>query len=207
MTTTSIEDCEGDGIFGLREDSDSFNDRMKGMNMQEVRRRFTSMEAWELPKHPSAIAPEGVRTNPDMDPVPVPMRTWSLWTILAYWSTDLMNLSTLQTAGSILAVGLSWREAIPIMFVGTTCIAIAMVLNGAIGSRLHVPFSVIATGSFGFYLRYVLLVEAYLSDHVVYSGLGIEADFHLRYFAIVSRAILAMFWLGVQVLTRTHHFN
>ncbi|KAK0368458.1 NCS1 nucleoside transporter [Colletotrichum limetticola] len=144
---------------------------MKGIDMQEARRRFTSMEAWELPKHPSAIAPEGVRTNPDMDPVPVPMRTWSLWTILAYWSTDLMNLSTLQTAGSILAVGLSWREAIPIMFVGTTCIAIAMVLNGAIGSRLHVPFSVIATGSFGFYLRY---------------------------FAIVSRAILAMFWLGVQ---------
>lgn len=57
------------------------------------------------------------------------------------------------------------------MAVGTFAIAIAMVLNGAIGSRLHVPFSVIATGSFGFYFRY---------------------------FAIVSRAILAMFWFGVQ---------
>jgi nucleobase:cation symporter-1, NCS1 family len=106
-----------------------------------------------------------------MDPVPMEARTWSVWTILAYWSSDLINLTTWQTASSILAVGLSWREAIPIMLVGTTCIAIAMVLNGAIGARLHVPFSVITTGSFGYYLRY---------------------------FAIASRAILAMFWLGIQ---------
>lgn len=46
-----------------------------------------------------------------------------------------------------------------------------MVLNGAIGAKLHVPFSVITTGPFGYYFRY---------------------------FCIVSRAILAMFWLGIQ---------
>lgn len=106
-----------------------------------------------------------------MDPVPVADQTWSVWTILAYWASDLINLSTWETAGSVLAVGLSWREAIPIMFVATACIAIPMVLNGAIGSKLHVPFSVITTGSFGF---------------------------HLRYFAIASRCILAMFWFGIQ---------
>ncbi|KAF4812201.1 putative permease [Colletotrichum tropicale] len=144
---------------------------MRGYGKDEVKRRCTSLQAWELPKHPSTIAPDGVWSNSDMDPVPLEQQTWSIWTILAYWSSDLMNLSTLQTAGSILAVGLSWREAIPAMAVGTFAIAIAMVLNGAIGSRLHVPFSVIATGSFGFYFRY---------------------------FAIVSRAILAMFWFGVQ---------
>lgn len=55
--------------------------------------------------------------------------------------------------------------------VGTTCVAIPMVLNGAIGAKLHVPFSVITTGSFGYYFRY---------------------------FCIVSRAILAMFWFGIQ---------
>ncbi|KAJ0144676.1 putative permease, partial [Colletotrichum tanaceti] len=145
---------------------------MKGFNREELRLRCTSIKAWELPRHSSsALAPEGVWTNEDMDPVKPEDQTWSIWTILAYWSSDLMNLSTLQTAGSILAVGLSWRESIPIMFVGTTCIAVAMVLNGAIGSRLHLPFSVIAAGSFGYWLRY---------------------------FAIVSRAVLAMFWLGVQ---------
>ncbi|OLN96933.1 putative permease C1683.05-like protein 2 [Colletotrichum chlorophyti] len=144
---------------------------MKSYDKQELRRRCTSVKAWELPKHPSAIAPDGVYTNPDMDPVPLEQQTWSVWTILAYWSSDLMNLSTLQTAGSILAVGLDWRAAIPIMLVGTTCIAVAMCLVGSVGSRLHIPFSVFATASFGYYFRY---------------------------FAIVSRAVLAMFWLGVQ---------
>ncbi|KAK1853387.1 ncs1 allantoate transporter [Colletotrichum chrysophilum] len=83
---------------------------MRGYGKDEVKRRCTSLWAWELPKHPSTIAPDGVWTNSDMDPVPLEQQTWSIWTILAYWSSDLMNLSTLQTAGSILAVGLSWRE-------------------------------------------------------------------------------------------------
>jgi NCS1 family nucleobase:cation symporter-1 len=90
---------------------------------------------------------------------------------MAYWASDMVALNILETASSIVAVGLSWREAIPIMFVGTFCVSIPMVLNGAIGSRLHVPFSVIAASSFGFYFRY---------------------------FATIIRAILAMFWLGVQ---------
>jgi nucleobase:cation symporter-1, NCS1 family len=94
---------------------------------------------------------------------------------MAYWATDMVNLGTWQTASSILAVGLSWREAIPIMVVGNFCVAIPMVLNGAIGAYLHVPFSVVTTSSFGY---------------------------HLRYFCIVSRAILAMFWLGIQVRGR-----
>lgn len=46
-----------------------------------------------------------------------------------------------------------------------------MVLNGAIGAHLHVPFSVIVRSGFGYYFGY---------------------------FCIVSRCILAMFWLGIQ---------
>ncbi|KAJ2903963.1 ncs1 allantoate transporter [Zalerion maritima] len=144
---------------------------MPKVSKSELKARLSSVHAWELPKVTGAIAPDYVWTNHDMDPVPLHDQTWSVWTILAYWASDLMNLSTWETAGSVLAVGLSWREAIPIMFVGTSCIAIPMILNGAIGSRLHVPFSVIVTSSFGSYLRY---------------------------FAIVSRCILAMFWLGIQ---------
>lgn len=47
-----------------------------------------------------------------------------------------------------------------------------MVLNGMTGARLHIPFPVINRASFGFWLSY---------------------------FAVISRAILAMFWYGVQV--------
>lgn len=44
-----------------------------------------------------------------------------------------------------------------------------MVLNGAAGAELHIPFAVLVRSSFGYYFGY---------------------------FCIVSRCILAMFWLG-----------
>ncbi|MCJ1353488.1 MAG: hypothetical protein MMC33_003474 [Icmadophila ericetorum] len=138
---------------------------------QTVRERCTSLKSWELPKQESALAPPDVWTNKDMDPVPPEDQTWSLWTWMAYWATDTINLGTWETASSVIAIGLNWRDAIPIMVVGTSCVAIPMVLNGAIGARLHIPFSVIVRSSFGYYLGY---------------------------FCIVSRSILAMFWLGIQ---------
>jgi len=96
-----------------------------------VKERCTSLDSWALPKEKSAIAPDYVRTNKDMDPVPKEDQTWSMWTWMAYWATDTINLGTWETASSIIAVGLTWRDAIPIMVVGTTCVAIPMVLNGA----------------------------------------------------------------------------
>ncbi|KAI1324650.1 permease for cytosine/purines, uracil, thiamine, allantoin-domain-containing protein [Xylariaceae sp. FL0255] len=138
-----------------------------------IKHRFTSLHAWQLPKQTGALAPPHVWTNRDMDPTPLKDQTWGIGSIIAYWATDVVNLATWQNASAVLAVGLSWREAIPIMFIGNLVVAIPIVLNGAIGATLHVPFSVIATSSFGYYLRY---------------------------FCIVSRAILAMFWLGIQTV-------
>ncbi|KKY28539.1 putative ncs1 allantoate transporter [Phaeomoniella chlamydospora] len=138
---------------------------------ETIKHRLTSVKAWELPKQESAVAPPEVWTNPDMDPTPIEHQTWTLWTWMAYWATDTINLGTWETASSIVSVGLIWKDAIPIMVVGTFCVAIPMVLNGAIGAKMHVPFSVIVRSSFGYYLAY---------------------------FCIASRCILAMFWLGIQ---------
>ncbi|KAI2638421.1 NCS1 nucleoside transporter [Xylaria nigripes] len=144
---------------------------MKWPSASEIKQRCTSLRAWEIPKQTGALAPPHVWTNRDMDPTPIEQQTWGIWTIIAYWASDVLALSTWQTASAVLAVGLSWREAILIMFLGNFTVSIPIVLNGEIGSKLHVPFSVIATSSFGYYLRY---------------------------FSIISRAILGMFWLGIQ---------
>lgn len=70
---------------------------------------------WELPKSSSNMAPDYVHSNRDMDPTPPEDQTWTIWSIMAYWATDTINLGTWETASSILSVGLSWREAIPCM--------------------------------------------------------------------------------------------
>jgi NCS1 family nucleobase:cation symporter-1 len=80
---------------------------------QTVKRRFTSLSSWQLAKQKSALTPDHVWTNEDMDPVKIENQTWTLWTWMAYWATDTINLGTWETASAILAVGLSWREAIP----------------------------------------------------------------------------------------------
>ena len=53
-----------------------------------------------------------IRTNADMDPVPPKYQTWTLWTWMAYWATDTINLGTWETASSVIAIGLTWRDAI-----------------------------------------------------------------------------------------------
>lgn len=75
----------------------------------------TSLSTWQLPKQSSALAPDHIWTNEDMDPVKIEDQTWTLWTWMAYWASDTISVGTWETAGSIIALGLSWREAIPIV--------------------------------------------------------------------------------------------
>jgi len=138
---------------------------------QAVKASFTSVKAWELPKHDSTLAPEEVWTNKDMDPVPLQYQTWTNWTWIAYWASDCINVATWETASGIISVGLTWRDAIPIIFVACVCVTVPLYGNGHLGAKLHIPFAVAVRSAFGF---------------------------NLAYFAIISRAILGTFWLGVQ---------
>lgn len=75
---------------------------------------------------------------------------------------------------SMLAVGLSWRQALPAIAIGHTVIAVVMVCNGTVGARLHISFPVLNRSSFGFWFSY---------------------------FSVISRVVLSMFWFGIQTFT------
>lgn len=109
-----------------------------------------------------------------MDPVPPKYRTWSTWNYVAYWISDAANVPVYELASSMLAIGLSWRQALPSIALGHLIIACVMVLNGTIGARLHISFPVLNRSSFGFWFSY---------------------------FSVVSRVILSMFWFGIQTFT------
>ncbi|KNG51845.1 uracil permease [Stemphylium lycopersici] len=68
-------------------------------------------------------------------------------------------------------LGLTWRESLGIVALAFFIISFVIALNGAIGVLHHVPFPVIARASWGFWGSYV---------------------------AIVSRAVLAVFWFAIQ---------
>lgn len=85
-----------------------------------------------------------------------------------------MNAQGWEAPSSIIAVGLTWREAIYCIIIGSTIDTIPLVLNGVIGANLHVPFPVAVRSSFGFYFSR---------------------------FAVIVRLITALFWFSIQTYT------
>ncbi|KAK8134854.1 uracil permease [Apiospora sp. TS-2023a] len=173
--------------------------RRGGAIREKVYLRVTQPSSWKLPKQSSSIAPPDVWTNSgeslpyivpdgpdeapvssevadavqrtDQDPVPEEKRTWTKWAFITYWFSDLITISTWMQASAIMTTGLSATDAILIVLCAGVCNAVPTVLNGAVGSELHIPFPIAIRASFGY---------------------------HLSYFCVVVRGLLALFWFGVQ---------
>ncbi|KAJ6561882.1 permease for cytosine/purines, uracil, thiamine, allantoin-domain-containing protein [Mycena capillaripes] len=109
-------------------------------------------------------------SNQDMEPVPVHLRTWTSWNYVAYWISDAMNPVMWELASSMIAVGLSWKQALSAISVGHIIIAAVIVLNGTMGARLHIAFPASHSASFGFWFSYI---------------------------CVLSRVILSIFWFGI----------
>ncbi|WVQ77140.1 hypothetical protein IAR50_006823 [Cryptococcus sp. DSM 104548] len=135
----------------------------------EPKKWFTS-EYWHLDTPPASYATHDGWSNADVDVVPVEQRNWRAVNYLFLWLADGANVGTMQQAGSIVALGLGWREATAAIAIGNIIIAAAVTLNGVIGSRHHVPFSIASRASLGFYFSY---------------------------FAVVSRLVLGLLYFGI----------
>ncbi|RXW13820.1 hypothetical protein EST38_g12035 [Candolleomyces aberdarensis] len=123
---------------------------------------------------PGKFGPNSRWSNADMDPVPPSLRTWNSWNYIAYWISDATNVATWQLASSMLAVGLSWQQALGAIAAGHIIIAVSIPSLAQTKPRLHIGFPVLNRSSFGFWLSY---------------------------FSVISRVVLAMFWFGVQTYT------
>ncbi|KAJ3529036.1 hypothetical protein NM688_g7911 [Phlebia brevispora] len=137
-------------------------------------REYMRLSTWALEPAPSTFAPTSKWSNKDMDPVPPNLRTWQTYNYIAYWISDALNPALFELASSMLAIGLSCRQALPVITVAHTIMACVIVLNGTIGARLHVGFPVLNRSSFGFWFSY---------------------------FSVISRTTLSLFWFGVQTYT------
>lgn len=59
----------------------------------------------------------------------------------------------------------SRREAVYCLILGTLVVTVPLILNGAAGAQLHVPFPVVARSGFGFYFsRFVVVVRELPSE-------------------------------------------
>ncbi|BGP36747.1 hypothetical protein JCM10449v2_000649 [Rhodotorula kratochvilovae] len=110
-------------------------------------------------------------SNKDLDPVPLEKRTWGMGSIISYWTSDQFSPASWSLGASLIAMGLTAREAIPITFFGFFLCGIIIAVNGRIGASTHCSFPVLVRAS-----------------------LGMWGSFP----AILVRCILSLLWLAIQ---------
>lgn len=156
-------------------------------------KKKTTRDGWILTRESSTFADPDTWTNIDCDVTPVERRTWTPTTMLGFWISgksplvkekfvastykpqDAMNAQGWEAPSSIIAVGLTWREAIYCIIIGSIIDTIPLVLNGIIGADLHVPFPVATRSSFGY---------------------------KFSKFAIITRLVTALFWFSIQTYSK-----
>ncbi|KAK7203303.1 permease for cytosine/purines, uracil, thiamine, allantoin-domain-containing protein [Myxozyma melibiosi] len=114
------------------------------------------------------------RSNADLDPVPLEGRTWRMRHYALFWISDHLSVSGFRAAASVMEVGLSWRLALLCISLANIFQGVFITINGVVGAQYHIPFSIQARASFGYYFSYVM---------------------------ILMRMIVAIFWYGIQAYT------
>ena len=96
---------------------------------------------------------QSVRTsslyNEDLAPVPVERRIWGTYNYAALWIAMSVNIPTYLLASSMIAGGMSWKQAIFTVFLGNVLVLIPMLLNAHAGAEYGIPFPVFARSAFG----------------------------------------------------------
>jgi len=87
--------------------------------------------------------------NEDLAPVPAARRTWGTYNYAALWIAMSVNIPTYLLASSMIAGGMSWKQAIFTVFLGNVLVLIPMLLNAHAGAEYGIPFPVFARSAFG----------------------------------------------------------
>lgn len=87
--------------------------------------------------------------NEDLAPVPAARRTWGTYSYAALWIAMSVNIPTYLLASSMIAGGMSWKQAIFTVFLGNVLVLVPMLLNAHAGAEYGIPFPVFARSAFG----------------------------------------------------------
>src|SRR5215468_5067537 len=87
--------------------------------------------------------------NPDLAPVPQSRRTWTTYNFAALWISMAHCIPTYMLAGGLIAIGMSWWQALVTIALGNVIVLIPILLNAHPGTKYGIPFPVLARASFG----------------------------------------------------------
>ena len=87
--------------------------------------------------------------NSDLAPTTKDERTWNWQGFAALWVAMVVCVPTYLLAGGLIDAGMSWWQAVLVVFIGNLIILLPMMLVGHAGAKYGVPFPVLLRSSFG----------------------------------------------------------
>ncbi|GIW21832.1 MAG: hypothetical protein KatS3mg068_0839 [Candidatus Sericytochromatia bacterium] len=87
--------------------------------------------------------------NKDIAPTSFEQRHWNIWNITAVWVGMAVCIPTYMLASYMITDGLTWKEALFIIFLGNFIVAFPMVFNGHAGTKYGISFPVLGRAAFG----------------------------------------------------------
>ncbi len=87
--------------------------------------------------------------NKDLAPTLIKQRTWNTYNFAALWIGMAHCIPTYMLAGGLIALGMSWKEALFTITLGNLIVLIPMLLNAHPGTKYGIPFPILARASFG----------------------------------------------------------
>src|ERR1700759_5693854 len=80
--------------------------------------------------------------NDDLAPTTPAQRTWTTYNYIALWFSMSMEVTTYMLASSLIAGGMSWKQAVGTILLGNLIVLIPMLLNAHAGAKYGIPFPV-----------------------------------------------------------------
>jgi NCS1 family nucleobase:cation symporter-1 len=129
------------------------------MSILSPRRYYSQLKAFlapqflhlHVPQEKGVYATDPRWSNKDLDPIPYEKRTWGGLDYWAYWCSDMLAPPLASTVSSVMSLGFTARQTIPIVFFGFLICSFAITATGKMGATYHVPFPVIIRSIFGMY--------------------------------------------------------
>lgn len=87
--------------------------------------------------------------NHDLAPTPVSARTWTTYNFAALWIAMAHCIPTYMLASGLIAVGMSWAQAVFTILLGNLIVLAPILLNSHPGTRYGIPFPVFARAAYG----------------------------------------------------------
>ena len=87
--------------------------------------------------------------NPDLAPVPLVQRTWTLWHFASLWVGLSVCIPTYMLAASLIGAGMNWWQALLTILLGNGIVLGPLIINAHAGTRYGIPFPVYTRAAFG----------------------------------------------------------